>query len=184
MAAENADTKKWGLLGAVKAVAIIAVLVILQVVAAAMVIPSPQESEDLARQMALAKKGAELETDTTEAESEAAEETLQEDLVEMRVGQFSITRYNVEADKLVNIDFEVYAAVLATEEADYAEAFGRNQNRVREQINLTIHSAEPADLADRGLGLIKRRILERTNRALGKPLVREVFLTRFNFVQR
>ena len=97
---------------------------------------------------------------------------------------YTVQCFYMEADKTVNIDLEVYATVLADEQDEFDEIYATNKNRVREQINLTIQAAEPSELSDGGLGLIKRRILERTNRALGKPLVREVFLTRFNFVQR
>lgn len=174
----------WGLLGIIKAVAVLSALVVVQVVAAAFVIPSPQDTEKLARDLALAKKGDEFDASASDEAVESEAVDPDEDLREMPLGQFSITRYNVEADKTVNIDFEVYATVLASEEDEYVDLYATNQNRIREQINLTIHGAEPSDLNDKGLGLIKRKILERTNRALGKPLVREVFLTRFNFVQR
>jgi hypothetical protein len=49
---------------------------------------------------------------------------------------------------------------------------------------MTLHGAESADLTDAGLGLIKRRILEKTNRALGQPLLKEVLFSKFNFVER
>ncbi len=185
MANNNEEApKKSGLMGLVKAVAILSTLVIVQVVAAAFIIPTPQDTENLARNLAVAKTGQEVASSASEEGHVGAIAAPEDNLVEMSIGQYSITRYNVEADKTVNIDFEVYGTVLATEQDEYAALFESNQNRIREQVNLTIHAAEPSELTDRGLGLIKRRILERTNRALGKPLVREVFLTRFNFVQR
>jgi hypothetical protein len=49
---------------------------------------------------------------------------------------------------------------------------------------LTIHGADSADLANAGLGLIKRQILEKTNRTLGRPMLREVVFTKLNFVER
>jgi flagellar FliL protein len=47
-----------------------------------------------------------------------------------------------------------------------------------------MHSAESADLTDAGLGLIKRQLLEKTNRALGEPMLKEVLFSKFNFVER
>ena len=32
--------------------------------------------------------------------------------------------------------------------------------------------------------MIKRQILEKTNRALGEPLIKEVLISKFNFVER
>ena len=40
------------------------------------------------------------------------------------------------------------------------------------------------DLTDAGLGLIKRMILEKSNRALGKPLLHEAIFSRFSFEER
>ena len=45
-------------------------------------------------------------------------------------------------------------------------------------------AAEPSDLTHTGLGLIKSKILEKTNPALGEPIVREVLFSKFNFVER
>lgn len=184
MAESENTAPKSGLMTLIKAAAILSVLVIVQVVAAAFIIPSPQETEQLARDIVLAKQGDELTDALHDEPSEAETQEQEQDLVEVSLGQFSITRYNVQADKTFNIEFEVYGTVLAAEHDEYNSIYETNKNRIREQINMTIHSAEPADLTDKGLGLIKRRILERTNRALGKPLVHEVLLTQFNFVQR
>ena len=47
-----------------------------------------------------------------------------------------------------------------------------------------IRSAEIADLTDAGLGLIKRRILETTNKTLGKPILQAVMFSDFSFVEQ
>ena len=41
-----------------------------------------------------------------------------------------------------------------------------------------------SDLTEAGLGLIKRKILEKTNRALGKPLLQEAVFSKFSFIER
>ena len=96
----------------------------------------------------------------------------------------NITRFNPNTDTTLNVQFSVYGVVLAEEEAEFLAEFGANANRIHEQIMLTIHSAESADLANAGLGLIKRQILEKTNRTLGRPMLREVVFTKLNFVER
>lgn len=171
-------------MGLIKAVAFVSVLVVVEVVAASFLIPSPQATEELARSLAAAKSGEEEEdlgegTAITEAQTKSEEPTL-----EVEIGPFTVTRYNPESDTTINVDFEIYATVLADEEADFIEQFEKNRNRVRDQVTVTMLSAQASQLADPGLGLIKRQILEKTNRALGKPLVREVLVTRFNFVER
>jgi flagellar FliL protein len=47
-----------------------------------------------------------------------------------------------------------------------------------------VRSAEMTDFADPSLGLIRRRILEKSNRALGKPLLVEVIFSDFSLVEQ
>ena len=47
-----------------------------------------------------------------------------------------------------------------------------------------MRSAEGSDLADAGLGLIKRQILEKTNALLGKPLVKVVIISDFSYMEQ
>lgn len=181
---ESEPGKRSPMMTLVKALAFISALVVVEVVAAALLIPSPHETEELARSLASAKEGEEgltVEEGTaiTEAQTRGADPT-----VEVELGPFTVTRFNPEADVTINVDFELFATVLADEEAEFHEYFEKNRNRVRDQVTVTLHSAEASQLTDPGLGLIKRRILEKTNRALGKPLVREILVTRFNFVER
>lgn len=188
MAAEKNDTgdstdgkKGPGLFGLIKAIAFVSVLVIVQVVAASFLIPTPRETQALAIDLAAASKGEE----GTTAEDQAAEQIDEaEEIVEVEIGPFSVTRFNPETNMTTNIDFELFATVLAEENEDFTERFESNRNRVREQVILTLHGAKMTELTSPELGLIKRKILEKTNRALGKPMVREVMVTSFNFVER
>ena len=74
--------------------------------------------------------------------------------------------------------------MLADEASEFEHKFEKSNARIREQITLTMHGADSSDLTDAGLGLIKRQILEKTNRALGQPMVKEVLFSKFNFVER
>jgi flagellar basal body-associated protein FliL len=74
--------------------------------------------------------------------------------------------------------------VLADDVTDFEHHFENSKARIREQVTMTLHGAESSSLTDAGLGLIKRQILEKTNRALGEPLVKEVLFSKFNFVER
>src|SRR4051794_14383803 len=82
------------------------------------------------------------------------------------------------------IDFELFGIVLADDAAEFTHHFETSNARIKEQITLTMHSAESVDLTDAGLGLIKRQLLEKTNRALGEPMLKEVLFSKFNFVER
>ncbi|MEM6329327.1 MAG: flagellar basal body-associated FliL family protein [Planctomycetota bacterium] len=186
MAKKQTDkpAKKSPLMTLLKAVAFVSVLVVVEVVAAALLIPSPNETEALARELVMAKAGEEEVSEAGGTQITEAQTRSEDPAVEMELGQFSVTRFDPETDTAINIDCELYATVLLDEQQEFAEQFNSNRNRVRDQVTVTLKSAESAQLADPGLGLIKRRILEKTNRALGKPLVREILITRFNFVER
>ena len=47
-----------------------------------------------------------------------------------------------------------------------------------------MRSAELTDLTDAGLGLLKRRIQEKSNQTLGKPLLRAVVFSDFSFIEQ
>ena len=94
------------------------------------------------------------------------------------------TRYNPTTNTTLAIDFELFGTVLAEDAAEFQHHFEGSNARIKEQITLTMHSAESADLTDAGLGLIKRQLLEKTNRALGEPMLKEVLFSKFNFVER
>ncbi|TWU00321.1 hypothetical protein Pla108_12700 [Botrimarina colliarenosi] len=169
-----------GLTRLAKAVGIIAALVLVEVVGAAMLIPSAEETEKLARELSRAAKGEDAEIEQQDGATVDAGVVTRE--VELLTD--NITRFNPDSDTTLNVDFSVYGVVLADEEEDFLKEFQANTSRIHEQIMLTIHAAESADLANAGLGLIKRQILEKTNRSLGRPMVREVVFTKLNFIER
>ena len=183
-AADDAQPKRpSGLFTILKAIAFVSIIVVVEVVAASMFIPSAQDTEKLARQYVAATEGEAASTGSAEAEG-AGEEESEEESVEVELGTFNITHFNPASNSTLSIDFELFGAVLAADEAEFQHLFEKNKVRVREQVIMTLHAAESKDLSDAGLGLIKRQLLEKTNRALGHPMIREVLFSKFNFVER
>lgn len=172
-----------GLMGLIKAIAFVSVVVVAEVVVASMLIPSARETEALAIELAAAEAGKSASAAGVREGDDQAESD-EEDIREILLGNFNVTRFNPESGKTLTVDIEIYGSMLAAEEAEFNERFAKNVGRVREQVVMTLHAAETSDLSDAELGLIKRQILEKTNRALGKPLVREVLFSKFNFVER
>ncbi|HEY4235576.1 MAG TPA: flagellar basal body-associated FliL family protein [Lacipirellulaceae bacterium] len=171
-----------GLFPLIKAVAFISVLVAVEVVAASMFIPSAQDTERLAKQYVAATQG---QTAPSGGETAVATEAAaQGEVNEVELGTFNVTHFNPTANATLSIDFELFGAVLATDEKEFHTLLDKNKVRVREQVIMTLHAAEAKDLSDAGLGLLKRQILEKTNRALGQPLIKEVLFSKFNFVER
>src|SRR5689334_24530466 len=146
----------------IKAVAFVSVIVIVQIVVASMLAPSAKDTERLGQELAnaAAGKSAEHEHDDAEAKHEEAEDGEEHELHEVELGSFNVTRFNPATNTTLAIDFELYGTVLAENTAEFEHKFEKSNARIREQLTLTMHGPESADLTDAGLGLIKRRILE------------------------
>ncbi len=185
--AETPKRKGRGVFRLIKAVAFVSVIVVVQIVVASMLAPSAQDTAKLAKDIAAASNGQ-----TADAHEEHGKDAKEhgghggnvKSLKEVELGTFNITRYNPTTNTTLAIDFELFGTVLAEDAAEFEHHFENSNARINEQITLTMHSAESADLTDAGLGLIKRQILEKTNRALGEPMLKEVLFSKFNFVER
>ena len=66
----------------------------------------------------------------------------------------------------------------------FGKLYKKNKIRMRDQVITIIRNAEMADLADPGLGLIKRQILAKTNALLGEPLLKGVIFSDFAVVEQ
>lgn len=103
---------------------------------------------------------------------------------EIDLGEYSLSAFQPASNTTLLIDFHLYGTITAEEEHGFTEYFEVNKHRIRDQVITTIRSAELADLTDPGLGLIKRQILEKTNRALGKPLLQGIVFSDFLVVEQ
>lgn len=178
-------TKKLGLMTVVKAMAFISVIVLLEVAAASMLVPTAEETAEVAEQLAAVEAANEVVKEgQASGENPAGDVLALKDMREVSLGSYHVLTYNPDSGSSLNVDFELYGTVLADEEGDFFELYEANQIRIREQILVTIRSTSVTDLTEAGLGLIKRKILEKTNRALGKPLLHEAVFSKFSFIER
>jgi flagellar basal body-associated protein FliL len=183
--ATGSEKKGIGIVGLLKAVAFISFIVLVEVVAASVLVPTAQDAETTARKLAAAQQGElEDESGNAVAKADSAAPVAVTETREVELGRYNVTRYNPENDSTLIVDFELFGVVLADEQTDFEAQFEKNKVRLREQVIMTLGGADSTDLTDAELGLLKRRILEKTNRALGKPLVQEVLFSKFNFVER
>ncbi|GAB6165430.1 hypothetical protein JCM19992_14300 [Thermostilla marina] len=104
--------------------------------------------------------------------------------VEVDLGEFSVTAYQPTTETTLRIDFHLWGTVAADKQEAFTETWNKNQNRLRDQVITIVRSAELTDLTDAGLSLVKRRILEKTNRLMGKPYLRTVIFSDFSFVEQ
>lgn len=107
-----------------------------------------------------------------------------EDQTEVDLGEFSVTAFQPISSTTLRIDFHLYGTIKTEEKPEFDLAWAENTHRVRDQVIVTIRSCELAELTDAGLGLIKRRILEKTNRTLAKPLLKSILFTDFAFIEQ
>jgi hypothetical protein len=186
-ATEAPPKKKGGIMTLVKALAIVSLIVIAQVCAASMLIPTADETREVGKQLAGAGHGEEAEHDEHAEEGHGDEHGAGghgDHTIEVNLGVYHIVSFNPKTGKSLSVDFELFGTVLAEEQTEFDHLYAAHEKRISEQITIAVRGLQTEDMADPGLGLIKRIILEKTNRALGKPLVREALISQFSFIPR
>jgi len=103
---------------------------------------------------------------------------------EVDLGEFTVTGYQPVSNTTMFITFHLYGTIKHKHADEFTSRLEESKHRVRENVIVIIRSAEITDLTDAGLGLIKRRILETTNKTLGKPLLLGVVFSDFSFVEQ
>ena len=184
-AAEQAK-KGPGMMTLIKAIAFVSVIVLLQIAAASMILPSADETTEIATELANANYQDESDANSSEKSTVEEDDPLlaTEEMTEVALGTYHVLSYNPDSGSKTNVDFKLFATVLADEEGEFFDLFTANEQRIREQVLVTLRGTEIADLTDPTLGLIKRNVLEKTNRALGKPLLHEAIFSDFSFEER
>jgi flagellar FliL protein len=107
-----------------------------------------------------------------------------EEQIEVLLGEFSVTTFQPATNTTLRIEFNLYGTVLAKDEQEFLGALEDNKHRFRDQVLVIVRSAEITDLTDAGLGLVKRKIMEKTNRMIGKPLLHSVIFSDFSFIEQ
>ena len=105
-------------------------------------------------------------------------------VVEVELGQYSITSHQPASNMTLRIDFDLTATVDKKQQSEFQHIFGNHEHRLRDTVIFEIRNAELTDLTDPGLGLIKRRILEKSNRMFGKPLLHNIMFSNYSFYEQ
>jgi flagellar FliL protein len=190
----------------IKIIAIIGVIVLMQCVLAYLYLPGGD-----ARTKGEDKKDATAVHAPEKPDKEPAGDG-RGDRREVDLGKFSLTAFDPNSNTTLLIDFHLFGTVAAEHDdkdgkgggehgahgghggkggegaeednTAFGKLFKKNQNRFRDQVIMIIRNAQMSDLADPGLGLIKRQILAKTNSLLGEPLMKEVLFSDFAVVQQ
>ena len=159
--------------------AVISVVVVAECALAYMyLIPSPAETAQMVVEKDEAAEGV---------AGENAKEGVQaasESHVEVKLGPFAVSAFQPLSNTTIRIDFELFATVEMEELEEFKRIYPSVEHRIREQVLVTVRSANINDLTDAGLGLIKRKILDKTNRVMGKPYLKTVVFSDFSFVEQ
>lgn len=179
--AEVAAKPKSGLASLIKVGGFIVIVVVGECLLAWMYGPGagPAVAKAESKSAKSAKEAAEPKDEGDK--DEAGEEKEQ---AEVDLGEFRVTSYRPESNTTWYIDFHLYGAVEAAKQSDFDARFEKHKHRLRDQVLVIIRSMNRNDLADPGLGLIKRQILEKTNRTVGKTLLRSVVFSEFSFQEQ
>jgi flagellar FliL protein len=117
-------------------------------------------------------------------EAEDATEKNQTEELEVDLGKFDVNSYQPKANTTSIIDFHLYATVASCDKSAFNASIEQNKNRLRDQILVIVRSADLAELTEPGLGLLKRRILEKSNTILGKAYLRTIVFGDFSFTEQ
>ena len=164
---ENANTNTGkSMIGKVIIGVVVSMVVLVESVVAYMMLPNPDLIANKVRE--------EVKQEILE-NSEIAEDIISvEDPTiykEVELGSFNLGVHQPSANTTLNITCTVMGTIAEADQAEFDELLANNQNRLRERIIIEFRSADVTELTDAGLGLIKRRILEKSNTLLGKPIL-------------
>jgi flagellar basal body-associated protein FliL len=104
--------------------------------------------------------------------------------VEISLGDFDVTAFQPTSNTTLRVSFKLYGTVRPNDEATVTTLVDERKHRFREQVLEIIRSSEMNDLTDPVLGLIKRKILEKTNRLLGKAMIKGVVFSDFSYYEQ
>ena len=116
--------------------------------------------------------------------AKAAEEHAAPDEIEVDLGEFCVTAFQSVSNTTLRIDFHLFGTVKTEAQKDFLKLMEENKHRFREQVLVTVRGAEITDLTDAGLGLMKRKLLDRANHTLGKPVLQTVVISDFSFIEQ
>jgi flagellar FliL protein len=154
---------------------IVSVVILVECLAAYCLIPSSAEVEANAK--------ARAEEHQKEEEEHHGEEHGESHgtSVEVELGKYNITVHRPASDVTLRVSFLLIGTVDEHEHEGFEALFEKNQHRLRDKIIFEIRNCELSDLTDPGLGLIKRRILAKSNELLGKPILQSVVFSEFSY---
>jgi hypothetical protein len=174
--------KSGGLMGKLMIAGFMGGVVAVECLLAYLFIPSAEQVAAMAEHNMQKKLPAPLESET---EAHGESDDSKKPAIELELGEYSITVTQPNSPTALRVDFQLVGIVKSDDEAEAKALFDKNIHRFRDLVLSEIRNLESTDLADPGLTLIKRRILEKSNNNLfGKSLIKSIVFSQFSYVEQ
>ena len=102
-------------------------------------------------------------------------------LIEKELGAHEIIIHDSKSGVIYAVDCMVACTIKDADGTTFDEMYLANKYRVQEQIMIQFREANIDDLAEKQLGLIKKRISKNINELFGGKMIREVHLPEFSY---
>jgi hypothetical protein len=106
------------------------------------------------------------------------------EIIEKDLGKYDITIHDSKSGTTYAVDCMVVCTIDKDDDKTFVKMYKDNQYRVREQIMIQFREANIEDLAEKQLGLIKKKISKNINNLFDGKMLREVHLPEFNYYQQ
>lgn len=154
-------------------------VIALECLLAYLFIPTPDEVAALAEENMSKRLPASLVTNEISASHDEMK-----NMVEIQLGDYSITIAQRNSSVALRADFTLAGTVLASDASAFANLMEKHPARFREIVLYEFRNSEREDIDDPELGLIKRRILERSNNLFGKPILKTLMFPDFSYIEQ
>jgi len=154
-------------------------VIVVECLLAYLFIPSAEEVAALAEQNMTKKLPANLVADGTQTPADDGESS-----VEIVLGEYSMTVGQRNASTALRVDFHLAGIVLAEDESEFDNLMERFPARFRQIVLREVRSADREDFDDPELGLLKRRILEKSNNLFGRPVLKSLIVDDFSYIEQ
>ncbi len=159
----------------------VAGVVAVECVVAYALLPDASQTQDMVQEVL-----NESENETDQASDEDGELTEADllDHIEIELGEFDVTAFQPISETTMRITFQLYGTIHEDDADTFDELKADNDHRLSEQMIVVIRGANVGDLTDPNLGLIRRKLLDKVNKTIGKPLIKSVIISQFSYVEQ
>ena len=103
---------------------------------------------------------------------------------ELEMGKYTIVIHKPAENVTMRVTFHLIGTAEEKEKEEFTEMYTKTEHRLRDAVISEIRNSAASDLTDPGLGLIKRRILAKSNILLGKPILKAVLFSDFTYLEQ